>query len=503
MTKGSYADSIPAHIRKIMQSLLEAGYQAYIIGGAVRDLLLGIQPGDFDIATDALPENTLAVCRSHNWKTVDKLGSNYGCVVAVVDHMAVEITTFRGEGYGSDAHRPEKVWYCATLQQDLSRRDFTVNAIAMDIDGNIYDYFGGKQDLKDKLLRTVGTAWQRYEEDALRMWRACRFVGQLGFTYVQTESLQQDFGQQHTPYYLPANFAFPVHRCSGLSLERVRKELDKLLLTENAGHGLMLLMATGLADAVCRVKENGSFTEIAILPELRHLVGLSQNTRFHCYDVWEHTLQAVDNSPRELTVRWALLLHDIGKGLPGIRCINKEGQPGDHGHEGKSAQMAETILKRLRYPEKFIREVVWLVAQHMRFAPMLITGHKTMLHWVRGEAASGQFRTRCDMEASFSRLVDVFLADMGATHAAKNSELMQAGRQLGQQVIAIAASFPVHTSDLAVSGKEILQVFPQHKDTGKLLHYLLQRVQSGNLINDKDTLLTALRKYLDKQQEDL
>lgn len=486
-----------------MQALLAAGHQAYIAGGAVRDLLLGISPGDFDIATDARPADTLSICRHNGWKTVDKLGSNYGCVVAVVDRTAVEITTFRGEDYGSDAHRPEQVWYCDSLQEDLSRRDFTVNAMAMDIDGKIYDYFGGQQDLERRLLRTVGNAWQRYEEDALRMLRACRFVGQLGFTYVQTEQHQQGFGQLHTPYYLPVSFAFPVSRCSGLSLERVRKELDKLLLTQNAGHGLMLLMATGLADASCRVRENGRYTETAILPELHHLVGLKQNTRFHCYDVWEHTLQAVDNSPRELTIRWALLLHDIGKGLPGIRCINKEGQPGDHGHEAKSAQMAEVLLRRLHYPEKFIRDVVWLIAQHMRFAPMLITGNKTLLRWVRGEAISGQFRTRCDMSAAFMKLVEVFLADMGATHAAKNPELMEAGRQLGRQVTDIAAQFPVHTADLAVSGKEIMQAFPQQRDMGRLLNYLLQRVQSGNLSNERETLLGALRKYLDKQQEDL
>ena len=147
-------------------------------------------------------------------------------------------------------------------------------------------------------------------------------------------------------------------------------------MTEHAGQGLMLLMSAGLTDAFCRVKEQGNRTEIAILPELRHLVNLKQNTRFHCYDVWEHTLQAIDNSPRDLAIRWSLLLHDIGKGLPGIRCLNKEGQPGDHGHEAKSAEMAAEILRRLHYPEKFIKEVVWLVSRHMRFAPMLVTGRR-------------------------------------------------------------------------------------------------------------------------------
>lgn len=497
MTKGKYADCIPLYIKKIIQALLDADYQAYVVGGAVRDLLLGIHPGDFDIATNACPENTLAICQQNGWKTVDKLGGNYGCVVAVVDHIAVEITTFRGEGYGSDAHRPEQIWYCDNLEEDLSRRDFTVNAMAMDIEGNIYDYFNGAQDLTQKILRTVGNSWQRYEEDALRMLRACRFVGQLGFNYVQSDKLLPAFGQQNTPYYLPVNFEFPADRCAGLSLERVKKELDKLLMTEHAGQGLMLLMSTGLTDAFGRIKEQGNCTEIAILPELRHLVGLKQNTRFHCYDVWEHTLQAIDNSPRDLAIRWSLLLHDIGKGLPGIRCLNKEGQPGDHGHEAKSAEMAAEILRRLHYPEKFIKEVVWLVSRHMRFAPMLVTGRKTLLHWVRTEAASGQFRTGSDMTNAFSKLVEVFLADMGATHAKNNPALMEAGRQLGRQVIELAANYPIHTSELAISGREITQICPHHS-VGQLLNYLLQRVQSGNLANNKETLLAALHKYLNK-----
>ncbi len=490
-------NKIPAYIKKILHALNSSGFEAYVVGGAVRDLLLGITPGDFDVTTNARPQQVLDICHAQNWHTVDKLGNNFGCVVAVVENVAVEITTFRGESYGYDAHKPEKIWFCDNLREDLSRRDFTINAMAFDISGKLYDYFGGRQDLKNKILRTVGNARKRYEEDALRMFRACRFVAQLGFTYVQDEDLLPPFGMEGTPYYLEQSFHFPTERCAGLSLERVRTELDKLLISEHAGKGLMLLLATGLSDANCRVKTNGAYQEIAILPELHHLAGLHQNPRFHCYDTWEHTLAAIDNSPRNLTIRWTLLLHDVAKGLPGIRKPNKEGQPSDHGHEAKSAELAQDIFSRLRYPDKFRKLAVWLVAQHMRFAPMLVTGEKTLLRWVRSEATAGTFRNTAELVDAYKKLVEVFLADMGATTARTNMHLMTEGKLLGEQVIELARKMPVAPSDLAVTGKDLLQILPQ-VEIKNTLAYLLERVQSGNLANETEALLTAVKKRLEK-----
>ena len=221
---------LPSYIKSILSALNANGFEAYVVGGAVRDLLLGIEPGDFDVTTSAHPEQVLEICHAQNWRTVDNLGNNFGCVIAIVEDVPVEITTFRGEAYGKDAHKPEKVWYCETLREDLSRRDFTINAMALDLNGKLYDYFGGQYDLQNKVLRTVGKASQRYEEDALRMFRACRFVAQLGFNYVQEDDLLPAFGMEVTPYRLEQNFKFPIERCAGLSLERVRKEIEKLLV---------------------------------------------------------------------------------------------------------------------------------------------------------------------------------------------------------------------------------------------------------------------------------
>ncbi len=493
---------LPLYTKKILLALMAAGHKAYVVGGAVRDLLLQKRPHDYDITTSATPEEVLAVCAAHNWDTIDRLGHNFGCVVIVLEGIPTEVTTFRGERYdASDAHKPSETWFCSSLREDLSRRDFTINAMAMDINGKVYDYFGGVQDLKNKILRTVGNAHKRYEEDALRMLRACRFVAQLGFTYVQEgcESLPP-YGQIGTPYYLPHGFDFPAARCEGLSLERVRTELQKLLLAKYAGRGLMLMMATGVLTSCCRIKTNGQYTKVPILPEAAHLVGLEQNPKYHIYNTWEHTLLAIDSSPCRQEIRWTLLLHDLGKGLPNIRKLNKEGQPTDPGHEAESAKMAQAFLTRFCFNKEQTHLITWLVAQHMRFAPMLLTGERALLRWVRGEAQSAGFRSQVRLTQAYELLTEVFLADMGATHARDNKQLMAEGRQLGQQVTELARTrMPVAISDLALKGNSLLKLVEQPliKD---ILTYLLQRVQSGNLANNYEDLLEAAKKYLSRRQ---
>ena len=325
MDKAHLVAQLPVYTKCILQALNHAGFEAYVVGGAVRDLLLGRQPGDYDITTNARPEQVLELCQAKGWHTVDQLGHSFGCVVIVLEGCATEVTTFRGDSYDdSDAHRPANTWFCDKLEEDLARRDFTINAMALDMHGQIFDYHGGKSDLAKGLIRPVGKAATRYQEDALRMLRACRFVAQLGFDYVQDGVPGPACGMLGTPYYLKEVPKFPVERCQRLSLERVRKEMEKLLLGEFAGKGLMLMLATGLLQQSCRVRQSGADLEVPLLPEAVHLLGLHQNPRFHIYDTWEHTLLAIDNSPRELAIRWALVLHDLGKGLEHIRIIKPD-----------------------------------------------------------------------------------------------------------------------------------------------------------------------------------
>ena len=501
MNEAQLVAKLPTYTKSILQALNEAGYEAYVVGGAVRDLLLGREPGDYDITTNARPQQVLSLCQAKGWRTVDQLGHNFGCVLIALDGFPTEVTTFRGESYDDgDVHRPTHTWFCDRLEDDLARRDFTINAMALDMQGHIYDFHGGRADLRKRLLRPVGQAQVRYGEDALRMLRACRFVAQLGFDYVQDGVPAPACGMAGTPYYLKEVPVFPVERCNGLSLERVRKELEKLLVSEHAGKGLMLMLATGLLQQSCRVRQNGAYLQVPILPEAEHLLGLRQNRRFHLYDTWEHTLLAIDNSPRELAIRWALALHDLGKGLPHIRIFKPDGQPSDPGHEAQSAKMAEAILQRLGYSEEFVRLVVWLVAQHMRFAPMLLTGEKTLRRWLRHEAVHGPFRTQAQLIAGYKQLTEVFLADMGATHARENQQLMAEGRSLGEQVIAMAhSSMPIATQDLDIKGWELLTLVPQ-AEIKTTFAYLLNRVQSGNLPNEHNALLDALKKSLARKK---
>ncbi|EAX48511.1 Polynucleotide adenylyltransferase [Thermosinus carboxydivorans Nor1] len=264
-------ERVPQAVQLILTALGANGYAAYIAGGAVRDLVAGRPVNDYDIATSARPEAVREIAARQGWQVVDKLGTNYGVVMVVVDGTGVEVATFRGERYGEDSHRPAEVWYADTITDDLSRRDFTVNAMAMDVAGNIIDPFGGRRDLAARLIRTVGDPNRRFGEDALRMLRACRFAAQLGFAIDDV-----------TLAAIPANLG----RMAGLSLERVRLELDKLLLGDYPHLGLAALVATGLAGASCRVKEKGEYQAVAILPELNHLVGLPQNPAYHAWDGW-------------------------------------------------------------------------------------------------------------------------------------------------------------------------------------------------------------------------
>ena len=203
MKEAQLVAKLPTYTKSILKALNGAGYEAYVVGGAVRDLLLGRTPGDYDITTNAHPEQVLELCQAKGWHTVDQLGHNFCCVMIVLEGEPTEVTTFRGERYDDgDAHRPASTWFCDTLREDLSRRDFTINAMALDIHGNVYDYHDGQADLQKRILRPVGRAVQRYQEDALRMLRACRFVAQLGFDYVQDGVPGPACGMPATPYHL-------------------------------------------------------------------------------------------------------------------------------------------------------------------------------------------------------------------------------------------------------------------------------------------------------------
>ncbi|NLP40890.1 MAG: CCA tRNA nucleotidyltransferase [Veillonellaceae bacterium] len=473
---------IPDTVKVILSVLEKAGHQAYIVGGAVRDLLRGVEPYDYDITTSARPEQVLDCAKSQRWQVVDNLGQNFGVVMLIINGQTFEVTTFRGERYGEDSHRPEQVWFADSLETDLARRDFTINAMAMDAGGDIVDLFGGRRDLTNKIIRAVGDAKLRFKEDSLRMFRACRFAGQLGFRIENgTLSAMQD----------------NLQRVAGLSLERVRSELEKMLLAEYCQISLAYFVETGLNQCYCRIKEKGQCSSVPILPELTHLVNLPQNSAYHKYDGWNHTLAACSNVPADLLLRWAALLHDIGKGLPGVRGM-KDGQPTDYRHDAAGAQLAQVILTRLQMKPKFVKLAVWLVARHMKFYFYLNNNQSAVKRWLREEARLGAFRSRRELQKAFDLLTIVCVADNAATGFGSTGadEILTFGRYIE----AMLHQMPVHTSDLCYSASRLTQALGTPRLIGPFLKIALQRVQDGNLANDEEAITAAANKWAKRRQ---
>lgn len=465
----------------ILRKLNDEGKEAYVVGGCVRDLLMGLVPHDWDITTSARPEETMAIARAAGWKAVDGGGRRFGTVIVVRNGKNYEVTTFRKEFYGADAHRPETVSFSDTLKEDVSRRDFTVNAMALDGDGCLYDYFHGLEDLEKKQLRTVGDAASRFNEDALRMFRACRFLGQLDF--MADRSLVEGMKD-----------AFP--RVEGLSLERVKEEVNRLLVTPHAARGLDLMVRSGLNEMSCRVKENGAYTALPILPELSHLVGLPQQKEFHKYDGWYHTLAVVDASAPILLNRWAALLHDVGKGMPGIRAVRK-GKLTDYGHDTEGAHMAKAILSRWQMPADFTDRVVWLVENHMKFHYFANFGEANALKWVRSLARNKTFRSSADMAEAFRQMTDLGNADI--IGCGRPLSATEGHSEFGRYMEDLSQEVPVTTHELHY-GKEVPELLGPLAGEG--MQNLLLRVQNGNLENTPAALYDAAVRFKRRREHE-
>jgi tRNA nucleotidyltransferase (CCA-adding enzyme) len=330
--------SIPSEVSEICAKLVAAGFEAYLVGGCVRDMLLKSEPKDWDITTNARPPELLAMFPD---SVYENTFGTVGVKTESEDPRArvIEITTYRIEGKYSDQRHPDEIKFADKLEDDLSRRDFTVNAMAMDLKkdeaGEIVDPFGGQRDLAAKIIRTVGAPEERFREDALRLMRAVRFAMQLDFEIeVETRRAIQKLARE----------------LEIVAKERIREELNKILMTPRAAKGVIMLEELGLLEFV--------------LPELREGLGVGQN-KHHIYTVFEHNLRALDYATRQnysLVVRMASLLHDVGK----PRSKSGDG-PESHfyQHEHIGAKMATRALDRLRYSREFVEKVSHLVRRHM------------------------------------------------------------------------------------------------------------------------------------------
>ncbi|GIW67571.1 MAG: HDIG domain-containing protein [Candidatus Parcubacteria bacterium] len=334
MLKKIQISSLPSEVLQIWQKLIDHNYQAFLVGGCVRDLLLDRKPKDWDITTDALPEEILKIFPNAFYE--NRFGT-VGIKTNSEDETlrVIEVTTFRQEKEYRDLRRPEEVIFIKDLETDLQRRDFTINALALSIDGDIIDLFDGIKDLKNKIIRTVGDPEKRFREDALRLMRAIRLACELNFT-IETKTFKAI-----------QKFAYLIQY---IAHERIRDEFNRIIMSRNAVIGIELLRQTNL------LKE--------ILPELDRCYGVGQN-KHHKYDVYLHSLKSLDYAVKKnypLYLRLAVLFHDIAKPL------TKQGEGPNctfYGHEILGAKITKRILERLRYSNEIIKKVTHLVSQHM------------------------------------------------------------------------------------------------------------------------------------------
>lgn len=425
----------PQQIGVILTRLEQAGFAAYAVGGCVRDTLLGRVPEDWDVTTAARPEQVSALFAGHCIPT----GLRHGTVTVRQDGLSVEVTTFRADGPYSDHRRPDAVYFSDSLAEDLARRDLTVNAMAMDVRGDITDLYGGRDDLRRGILRCVGDPDKRFDEDALRIMRTLRFASVLGFT-------------------VEAYTTAALHRCAPLlrdiAAERLLTEMDRLLC---GAYVLPVLLA--YPDVL------GVF-----LPELLPCVGLDQRNRHHLYDVWEHTARSVAAIPSEPVLRWAMLLHDVGK--PACFTVDGQGVGHFYGHPKVSAALAEEICRRLRMDKRTAHEIVTLVQWHDRDIPRTEKTISRAVHQLG--------------EDTFRRLLAIKRADNLAQHPDYRGRLTEIDKAeaILDGLLAKQACFSLR--DLAVNGGDLLALGLRGPAVGHTLNALLEQVLDGTLPNERD-----------------
>ena len=446
--------NIPQGPDEILNRLTAAGFQAYAVGGCVRDSLLGTVPGDWDICTSALPEETKA-CFSD--LRVVETGLKYGTVTVIFQGVPYEITTFRSDGNYLDHRRPQQVNFVRTLKEDLLRRDFTINAMAVGLDGEIQDPFGGRQDLTDGIIRCVGDPDTRFTEDALRILRGLRFASRLGFSIAPETAAAMERNKNLLSY---------------VSGERIYKELTGILIGTYAQS----------------VLEQYGGVLAAVLPEIQPSMGFLQRNPFHNRDVWQHTLEALGKSRPDPIVRWALLLHDLGK--PDCFTLDDRGIGHFYGHPQRSMELAEQILDRFHGDKKTRDTICLLVRDHDREAPATI---KNARRWI---ARYGRDNVRLLLEVK--RCDCLAHVDTPKTRARYNN-LMEMTRLI-RECLETERCFSVR--DLPVKGGDVMALgVPAGPQVGRILEGLLDDVLDGACPPEREALLERLKQLINERKE--
>lgn len=419
--------NLPDKVKFILDTLAGAGFEAYAVGGCVRDSLLGRIPGDWDITTSASPYQVKELFP----RTVDT-GIKHGTVTVMEGKEGFEVTTYRIDGEYEDSRHPKEVTFTSSLEEDLKRRDFTINAMAYNEEQGLIDIFGGIRDIEGKVIRCVGSPIHRFTEDALRMMRAVRFAAQLGFT------IEEDTRAAITE--LSANLA-------GISAERIQMELVKLLLS---GH----------PEEMRAVYETGMSR--VFLPEFDRMMETPQNNPFHCYNVGEHTIAALMNCRSDKILRLTVLLHDVAK--PRCKRVDEKGIFHFHGHARVGAEVAEDILRRLKFDNDTIARVTALIVWHDDLPELQERAVRRAIHRVG--------------PAQYPRLFEVMRADTLAKSDYRREEKLSkisVYEQLYEGIMAKRQCLSI--ADLAVSGRDLIALgMKPGKEIGEMLQHLLMHV---------------------------
>ncbi len=439
---------LPQQVAYIINELMEHGYEAYAVGGCVRDSILGKEPEDWDITTSAKPMEVKKIFR----RTIDT-GIQHGTVTVMLDKDGYEVTTYRVDGEYEDSRHPKTVEFTANLVEDLKRRDFTINAMAYNEQDGIVDVFDGLLDIKHGIIRCVGSASDRFDEDALRILRAVRFSAQLGFD-IDPNTLWAA-GEK-------------ASKLKNISAERIRVELSKLLLSK---HPEKLITAYEIG-----------ITEI-ILPEFTAMMKTEQRNSHHIYSVGIHTIKAVKAVGENKKLRWAMLLHDVAK--PFCKSVGIDGEDHFYEHPEKGAEMARQILRRLKFDNDTIETVTRLVKWHdFRFT---LTPSKM-------RKAANKIGEDI-MELLFEVKRADILAQNPITHEEKLSELSQA-KALYQSIQKKKEC--INLKMLKINGKDLLELgYHPGIKIGEVLNRLLEQVLENPELNEKEILIDKAIQYKD------
>lgn len=440
---------IPKNINKVLTDLHKAGFEAYIVGGCVRDSLMGKTPMDYDITTSALPWQMKEVFEDHK---IVETGITHGTSTLIIEGNPIEITTYRIEDGYSDNRHPDKVEFTSNIKEDMARRDFTMNAIAFNYEDGIVDYFGGQEDIKARIIRCVGRPDARFKEDALRIMRALRFAAVTGFE-IESDTL------------LEANNNRELLK--NISAERVRDELCKLLCAKNTK----------------KVLTNGAEIIGTIIPEIVEAIGFNQKNPHHVYDVYEHTLGVVDAIEPKLELRLAAFLHDIGK----PRCFSQDEEGIGHfyKHELVSAQITQDIMERLKFDNATKASVVELVKNHGVEIATTEKSVKRALNKLSPE--------------TFLDLLKLKRADnlgQGQQYWCRQEKYNQL-EEMAKSIIERKECFSL--KDMELDGDDLLAMgMNPGKEIGEILENLLEAVINEDVPNEKEVLKAKAASIIEK-----